>query len=42
MPVSEHPAQASRGRSVNVTSYDPLVGERVVRGSVHRDVSRGV
>ena len=42
VPVSEHPAQASPGGSGGATSYDPLVEERVVRGSVHRDDCRGV
>jgi hypothetical protein len=43
VPVSQHPAQASRCRSGGVRPYDPLVvRERVVRGSVHRDVCRGV
>jgi hypothetical protein len=42
VPVSEHPAQANPGWSGGVTSYDALVGQRVVRGSVHRDDRRGV
>jgi len=42
-PLSRHRAQASRGRSGDATPYDPLAEmERLVRGSVHHDIRRGV
>jgi hypothetical protein len=37
-----HPAQARRGKSVDLALYDPLDLQRVVRGSVHHDRGRGV